>query len=387
MNPILADFGLARSSLTPAAQSPDDAAGADGEQGPGSSGGGGGRRIIKLRRAYSQDTFTPCYRAPEVLITPGCYDGGVDIWALGCIFFELIQRLPAYRAMPCRRLFQGGEGGSLGDSRRVVQEMVRTLGTPSHAAIDSLLERARVEEAGEEQGGLEQGWREWLLGLPLGPGSLPRQCLLRDPPLDLEAYDFLLRHLTFSPGHRCTAEEALGHIYLQAHRRPEELPRIGAGGGVQESAARELAATEGLLRQICASPAWEKDLVNLLGNEVGAVGAKPSAGKAESGAGVASMSPGGRKKEGVKRALSRTNPTAPFNIEQHPACKAKSAPHLACSPEKQDRPEGVGEKGAEEAEGPAAADSPGAAEQFGGAGTGGATGLTAAVGKMSHRST
>jgi mitogen-activated protein kinase 1/3 len=35
---------------------------------------------------------TPCYRAPEVIMSEGKYTGAMDVWALGCIFGELLQR-------------------------------------------------------------------------------------------------------------------------------------------------------------------------------------------------------------------------------------------------------------------------------------------------------
>ena len=38
---------------------------------------------------------TPCYRAPEVIMSEGKYTGAMDVWALGCIFGELLQRQSA----------------------------------------------------------------------------------------------------------------------------------------------------------------------------------------------------------------------------------------------------------------------------------------------------
>lgn len=35
---------------------------------------------------------TPCYRAPEVVIARGRYNAAMDMWSLGCIFGELLQR-------------------------------------------------------------------------------------------------------------------------------------------------------------------------------------------------------------------------------------------------------------------------------------------------------
>jgi len=38
---------------------------------------------------------TPGYRAPE-LLNPGVYNEKVDIWALGCILYELVKQLPIF---------------------------------------------------------------------------------------------------------------------------------------------------------------------------------------------------------------------------------------------------------------------------------------------------
>lgn len=36
---------------------------------------------------------TPCYRAPEVVIARGKYTAAMDMWSVGCIFGELLQRM------------------------------------------------------------------------------------------------------------------------------------------------------------------------------------------------------------------------------------------------------------------------------------------------------
>ena len=36
--------------------------------------------------------MTPLYRSPEVFIGNEEYDEKVDIWSVGCIFFELLSR-------------------------------------------------------------------------------------------------------------------------------------------------------------------------------------------------------------------------------------------------------------------------------------------------------
>jgi serine/threonine protein kinase len=39
---------------------------------------------------FSQEVVTLWYRAPEILLGLERYDFAIDIWAIGCIFYELI---------------------------------------------------------------------------------------------------------------------------------------------------------------------------------------------------------------------------------------------------------------------------------------------------------
>ena len=43
--------------------------------------------------AVRRQVCTPCYRAPEVVIARGKYSSAMDMWSLGCIVGELLQRM------------------------------------------------------------------------------------------------------------------------------------------------------------------------------------------------------------------------------------------------------------------------------------------------------
>jgi serine/threonine protein kinase len=49
-------------------------------------------------KSYTHEVVTLWYRAPEVLLGQKVYSTGVDIWSLGCIFFELAHRKPIFFA-------------------------------------------------------------------------------------------------------------------------------------------------------------------------------------------------------------------------------------------------------------------------------------------------
>ncbi|KAJ6655296.1 hypothetical protein lerEdw1_005488 [Lerista edwardsae] len=48
------------------------------------------------RRLYSHQVATRWYRAPELLYGARKYDEGVDLWAVGCIFAELLNNSPLF---------------------------------------------------------------------------------------------------------------------------------------------------------------------------------------------------------------------------------------------------------------------------------------------------
>jgi cyclin-dependent kinase 2 len=66
-------------------------------------------------RPYTHEVVTLWYRAPEILLGTLEYSTAVDIWSVGCIFFELITKMPMFP----------------GDSEiDQIYRIFRTLGTP-----------------------------------------------------------------------------------------------------------------------------------------------------------------------------------------------------------------------------------------------------------------
>jgi serine/threonine protein kinase len=47
-------------------------------------------------KTYTHEVVTLWYRAPEVLLGAKVYSPAIDIWSLGCIFFELAHRKPLF---------------------------------------------------------------------------------------------------------------------------------------------------------------------------------------------------------------------------------------------------------------------------------------------------
>lgn len=50
----------------------------------------------EFTQALTQYVVTRWYRAPEVVLCKGQYTESIDLWAVGCVFAELIGRQPLF---------------------------------------------------------------------------------------------------------------------------------------------------------------------------------------------------------------------------------------------------------------------------------------------------
>ncbi|XP_031475143.1 mitogen-activated protein kinase homolog MMK1-like [Nymphaea colorata] len=142
-----------------------------------------------LARPTSENDFmteyvvTRWYRAPELLLNSSDYTAAIDVWSVGCIFMELMNRRP---------LFPGR------DQMHQLRLLTELIGTPTAADIEFV----RSEDA-----------RRYILQLP----QQPRQSFAElFPHVHPVAIDLVERMLTFNPAQRITVEEALAHPYLAA---------------------------------------------------------------------------------------------------------------------------------------------------------------------------
>lgn len=77
----------------------------------------------QTNRLYTAQVATRWYRAPELLYCASKYDEGVDLWAIGCIFGELLNKSP---------LFAGDT------DIEQLSLVIRALGTPNEKTWPSL---------------------------------------------------------------------------------------------------------------------------------------------------------------------------------------------------------------------------------------------------------
>nr|CAD59691.1 Mitogen-activated protein kinase [Solanum lycopersicum] len=139
-----------------------------------------------LARVTSETDFmteyvvTRWYRGPELLLNSSDYTAAIDVWSVGCIFMELMDRKP---------LFPGR------DHVHQLRLIMELIGTPSEAEMEFLNENAK----------------RYIRQLPL----YRRQSFTEKfPHVNPAAIDLVEKMLTFDPRRRITVEDALAHPYL-----------------------------------------------------------------------------------------------------------------------------------------------------------------------------
>mmetsp|Transcript_14825 Transcript_14825/g.17665 ORF Transcript_14825/g.17665 Transcript_14825/m.17665 type:complete len:543 (-) Transcript_14825:38-1666(-) len=135
--------------------------------------------------AMTEYVVTRWYRCPELLLAPHLpYDGAIDLWAVGCIFAELINRRP---------LFPGKS------YVHQVQVILDILGTPKSEA---------------ELGFKPRDDAATFLSRQRHRDAVPYDKLLPATSSDA-AKDFLRALLTWDPKKRLSIDQALAHPWLQ----------------------------------------------------------------------------------------------------------------------------------------------------------------------------
>ena len=170
------------------------------------------------------------YRAPELLLGARSYTNGVDLWALGCVFGEM---------MICEPLFRGDKEDAVADDasggfeRGQCHEIFKCLGHPTPSTwegVRKLRHWSQVQQwqqSSERQRSLQQLVRGATDG----------------------AFGLLARLLALNPTNRVDAEHALRMDYF-AH----ELPRAQTNALVHDYPIRELRPHGGVAAPPAAPP-------------------------------------------------------------------------------------------------------------------------------------
>ncbi|GAA6107588.1 cyclin-dependent kinase 16 isoform X1, partial [Tachysurus ichikawai] len=132
-------------------------------------------------KTYSNEVVTLWYRPPDVLLGSTEYSTPIDMWGVGCIFYEMITGRPLF------------PGSTVEDELHLI---FRILGTP---AEDSCPGVSTSEE-----------FRNYNF-----PQYRPEPIVNHAPRIDSDGEDLIMQLLKFEARQRISAEEALGHPYFK----------------------------------------------------------------------------------------------------------------------------------------------------------------------------
>ncbi|KAA8579976.1 hypothetical protein FQN60_005511, partial [Etheostoma spectabile] len=156
----LADFGLARAKSVPT-------------------------------KTYSNEVVTLWYRPPDVLLGSSEYSTQIDMWGVGCIFYEMAAGRPLF------------PGSTVEDELHLI---FRLLGTPTEEKWPGI---SSIEE-----------FKSYNF-----PKYKPQPLINHAPRLDSEGIELLLAFLRYESKKRNSAEEAMKHSYFrQLGIRVQTLP-------------------------------------------------------------------------------------------------------------------------------------------------------------------
>jgi serine/threonine protein kinase len=150
---------------------------------------------------YSQQVVTIWYRAPELLMGNDNQTPAIDIWAAGCVLFEMMTGLPLFNIV--------------GDSQvDQFDRILSILGTPGSLSFP----------------GITTCWPLWRRMRPKTQydNVLRSVCCAGERVFTAECIDLLSELLRYDPRNRLTADQALIHPYFQARPIPENLCLFGA---------------------------------------------------------------------------------------------------------------------------------------------------------------
>ncbi|RIB19909.1 kinase-like domain-containing protein [Gigaspora rosea] len=137
-----------------------------------------------LSRPLQEKTLTGCvvtrwYRAPELLLKSKRYDTAIDMWAIGCVFGEMLKGKPI---LPGR------------SDQDQLDQIYRLCGTPTESTWE--------------------GYTTLSNGMEIVPNKYPRKVVSEFEKYGTQAADLLDKILVCNPKDRLNAFQALDHDYF-----------------------------------------------------------------------------------------------------------------------------------------------------------------------------
>eukprot|EP00615_Pteridomonas_danica_P014285 CAMPEP_0114409750 /NCGR_PEP_ID=MMETSP0102-20121206/23596_1 /TAXON_ID=38822 ORGANISM="Pteridomonas danica, Strain PT" /NCGR_SAMPLE_ID=MMETSP0102 /ASSEMBLY_ACC=CAM_ASM_000212 /LENGTH=292 /DNA_ID=CAMNT_0001577213 /DNA_START=1 /DNA_END=879 /DNA_ORIENTATION=+ len=148
------------------------------------------RTFSVLRPTYTNEVVTLWYRSPEILMAAEEYSTALDVWAIGCIFGEMIKLIPLFS----------------GDSEiDELFKIFRHCGTPTDADWPKFTKCKNYSKTFPKW--TRRSTKKLLTSQPIYPGL----------DVDDDAVDLLDAILTCNPQHRMNCSDALNHPYFDGN--------------------------------------------------------------------------------------------------------------------------------------------------------------------------
>lgn len=154
----------------------------------------GSCRGIYNKQPYTEYISTRWYRAPECLLTDGYYGAEMDIWAAGCVLFEVIALYP---------LFPGS------DEVDQINKIHKILGSPPQQVLTDLVLRGKASA-------------HMKFNFPSQKGAGGIGHLIPHAPPD--CVDLLTKSVTYELKDRISATDSIRHPYFSEFRDSQSQP-------------------------------------------------------------------------------------------------------------------------------------------------------------------
>lgn len=152
----------------------------------------GSCRGVKSKQPFTEYISTRWYRAPECLLTDGYYNYKMDMWGIGCVFFEVLSLFP---------LFPGT------NELDQIQKIHNIIGTPPPDLLAKLKRSVHMN-----------------FNFPPKEGTGIDRLIPNAPP---ECVELIKKLLAYNPDDRLSARQALRHPYFKELREGEKRLKHG----------------------------------------------------------------------------------------------------------------------------------------------------------------
>ena len=171
-----------------------------------------------MKRELTGHVVTRWYRAPEIILLEKDYGPAIDIWAVGCIFAELLAMMKenASTFMERQPLFPGKSCFPLSPAKDPQEQR---KGFPFSSSDQLAVIFGVIGTPGEDDKSFvtDQKALEYLESFPF-TNRVDMQ--MKYPGAPPQAIDFLNKILIFNPYFRMSLEDALAHPLFDNVRRP-----------------------------------------------------------------------------------------------------------------------------------------------------------------------